>query len=225
MDCVFLPKITCMKNPQVDVFIDKVKKWEPELSKLRSIALECQLEEGYKWKHPCYMYQDKNIFLIHGFKEYCAILFMKGALLNDGEKLLYQQTDNVQFGRQIRFTSLEEIETSESTLKQYIFEAIEVEKAGIKVPLKPHEDYEVVEEFQAIMDTDYSFKIAFFALTPGRQRGYLLHFSGAKESATRMSRIENVRSRIMNGKGLTDCICGLSKRMPNCDGSHKNQAL
>jgi uncharacterized protein YdeI (YjbR/CyaY-like superfamily) len=214
-----------MKNPQVDVFIDKVKKWEPELSKLRSIALECQLEEGYKWKHPCYMYQDKNIFLIHGFKEYCAILFMKGALLNDGEKLLYQQTDNVQFGRQIRFTSLEEIETSESTLKQYIFEAIEVEKAGIKVPLKPHEDYEVVEEFQAIMDTDYSFKIAFFALTPGRQRGYLLHFSGAKQSATRMSRIENVRSRIMNGKGLTDCICGLSKRMPNCDGSHKNQAL
>ena len=178
-----------MKNPQVDVFIDKVKKWEPELSKLRSIALECQLEEGYKWKHPCYMYQDKNIFLIHGFKEYCAILFMKGALLNDGEKLLYQQTDNVQFGRQIRFTSLEEIETSESTLKQYIFEAIEVEKAGIKVPLKPHEDYEVVEEFQAIMDTDYSFKIAFFALTPGRQRGYLLHFSGAKQSATRMSRI------------------------------------
>jgi uncharacterized protein YdeI (YjbR/CyaY-like superfamily) len=110
-------------------------------------------------------------------------------------------------------------------LKQYIFEAIEVEKAGIKVPLKPHEDYEVVEEFQAIMDTDYSFKIAFFALTPGRQRGYLLHFSGAKQSATRMSRIENVRSRIMNGKGLTDCICGLSKRMPNCDGSHKNQAL
>ena len=214
-----------MKNPQVDVFIDKVKKWEPELSKLRSIALECQLEEGYKWKHPCYMYQDKNIFLIHGFKEYCAILFMKGALLNDGEKLLYQQTDNVQFGRQIRFTSLEEIETSESTLKQYIFEAIEVEKAGIKVPLKPHEDYEVVEEFQAIMDTDYSFKIAFFALTPGRQRGYLLHFAGAKQSATRMSRIENVRSRIMNGKGLTDCICGLSKRMPNCDGSHKNQAL
>ena len=214
-----------MKNPQVDVFIDKVKKWEPELSKLRSIALECQLEEGFKWMHPCYMFQGKNICLIHGFKEYVAIMFMKGSLLQDSEGILYQQTDQVQSGRQIRFTSLEEIETCESTLKQYIFEAIEVEKAGLKVAMKAHQDYEVVEEFQAKLDTDESLKTAFFALTPGRQRGYLLHFSGAKQSATRMSRIENVRSRILNGKGLTDCICGLSKRMPNCDGSHKHLSL
>jgi uncharacterized protein YdeI (YjbR/CyaY-like superfamily) len=167
------------------------------------------------------MHQDKNIFLIHGFKEYCAILFMKGALLNDGEKLLHQQTDNVQFGRQIRFTNVQQIIEIEATLKQYIFEAIEVEKAGIKVELKPHDAYEVVEEFQQKLDSDKVLNEAFYALTPGRQRGYLLHFSGAKQAATRISRIEQVRSRILKGKGLTDCICGLSKRMPNCDGSHK----
>jgi uncharacterized protein YdeI (YjbR/CyaY-like superfamily) len=171
------------------------------------------------------MHQDKNIFLIHGFKEYCAILFMKGALLSDGEKLLYQQTDNVQFGRQIRFTNVQQIIAIETTLKQYIFEAMEVEKAGVKVELKPHDAYEVVEEFQQKLDSDLELNEAFYALTPGRQRGYLLHFSGAKQAATRISRIENVRSRILNGKGLTDCICGLSKRMPNCDGSHKHLSL
>jgi uncharacterized protein YdeI (YjbR/CyaY-like superfamily) len=214
-----------MRNEKVDDFLAVQKKWHAELAKLRMIALDCHLEEGFKWMHPCYMFQGKNICLIHGFKEYVAIMFMKGSLLQDSEGILYQQTDQVQSGRQIRFTSLEEIETCESTLKQYIFEAIEVEKAGIKVTMKAHEDYEVVEEFQAKLDTDESLKTAFFALTPGRQRGYLLHFSGAKQSATRMSRIENVRSRILNGKGLTDCICGLSKRMPNCDGSHKHLSL
>jgi uncharacterized protein YdeI (YjbR/CyaY-like superfamily) len=221
MECVFLSEIHCMKNPKVDAFMANLKNWEPELAKLRSIALECQMEEGFKWKHPCYMHQDKNIFLIHGFKEYCAILFMKGALLSDGEKLLYQQTDNVQFGRQIRFTNVQQIIAIETTLKQYIFEAMEVEKAGVKVELKPHDAYEVVEEFQQKLDSDLELNEAFYALTPGRQRGYLLHFSGAKQSATRISRIEQVRSRILKGKGLTDCICGLSKRMPNCDGSHK----
>jgi uncharacterized protein YdeI (YjbR/CyaY-like superfamily) len=210
-----------LKNPQVDAFMANLKKWESELAKLRSIAMECQMEEGFKWMHPCYMHQDKNIFLIHGFKEYCAILFMKGALLSDGEKLLHQQTDNVQFGRQIRFTSVQQIVEIEATLKQYIFEAIEVEKAGLKVVVKPHEAYEVVEEFQQKLDSDKELNEAFYALTPGRQRGYLLHFSGAKQAATRFSRMESVRSRILKGKGLTDCICGLSKRMPNCDGSHK----
>lgn len=210
-----------MKNPQVDVFMSSLKKWEPELSKLRSIALECHLEEGFKWKHPCYMHQGKNIFLIHGFKEYCAILFMKGSLLSDSKGLLFQQTDHVQSGRQIRFTSVKEIEEIETILKQYIFEAIEVEKAGIKVVLKPHEAYEVVEEFQQKLDSDNELNDAFYALTPGCQRGYLLHFSNAKQTSTRISRIEQVRSRILKGKGLTDCICGLSKRMPNCDGSHK----
>lgn len=210
-----------MKNEKVDDFLAVQKKWQAELSKLRSIALECQMEEGFKWKHPCYMFQEKNIFLIGGFKEYCAIMFVKGSLLFDAEKVLHIQTDNVQSGRQIRFTNVQEIETIESTLKQYIFEAIEVEKAGLKVTMKAHDDYEVVEELQATFDQDESLKNAFYALTPGRQRGYLLHFSGAKQSATRMSRIDNVRSRILKGKGLTDCICGLSKRMPNCDGSHK----
>jgi uncharacterized protein YdeI (YjbR/CyaY-like superfamily) len=210
-----------MRNEKVDDFLAVQKKWQAELTKLRYIALECQMEEGFKWMHPCYMFQGKNICLIHGFKEYVAIMFMKGSLLQDSEGILYQQTDQVQSGRQIRFTSLEEIETSESTLKQYIFEAIEVDKAGLKVAMKSHEDYEVAEEFQATLDTDENLKTAFFALTPGRQRGYLLHFSGAKQSATRISRIESVRSRMLKGKGLTDCICGLSKRMPNCDGSHK----
>ncbi|MEN9973459.1 MAG: hypothetical protein RIS20_1806 [Bacteroidota bacterium] len=211
-----------MKNPKVDSFLDGLKKWGPELSKLRSIALECQMEEGFKWMHPCYMYQEKNIFLIHGFKEYCAIMFMKGSLLQDAHGLLFQQTDQVQSGRQIRFTSIQEIEKIEVLLKQYIFEAIEVEKAGLKVKMKPHDAYEVVEEFQQKLDSDKELYEAFHSLTPGRQRGYLLHFSGAKQSATRMSRIEQVRSRILKGKGLTDCICGLSKRMPNCDGSHKH---
>ena len=214
-----------MRNEKVDDFLAVQKKWQAELTKLRMIALDCRLDEGFKWMHPCYMFQGKNICLIHGFKEYVAIMFMKGSLLQDPEGILYQQTDQVQSGRQIRFTNIQEIAEIEATLKQYIFEAIEVEKAGLKVTMKAHEEYEVVEEFQAILDMDESLKTAFFALTPGRQRGYLLHFSGAKQSATRKSRIENVRSRILNGKGLTDCICGLSKRMPNCDGSHKHLSL
>ena len=210
-----------MKNDKVDDFLAGQKKWQAELTKLRAIALDCHLEEGFKWMHPCYMFQGKNICLIHGFKEYCAILFMKGSLLQDVEGILYQQTDQVQSGRQIRFTNVQEIEQIETTLKQYIFEAIEVEKAGLKVEMKPHDAYEVVDEFKEALDKDALLKAAFEALTPGRQRGYLLHFSNAKQAATRISRIEQVRSRIMKGKGLTDCICGLSKRMPNCDGSHK----
>jgi uncharacterized protein YdeI (YjbR/CyaY-like superfamily) len=147
---------------------------------------------------------------------------MKGTLLQDAHGLLFQQTDQVQSGRQIRFTSIQEIEKIEVLLKQYIFEAIEVEKAGLKVKMKPHDAYEVVVEFQQKLDSDKELNEAFHSLTPGRQRGYLLHFSGAKQAATRISRIEQVRSRILKGKGLTDCICGLSKRMPNCDGSHKH---
>lgn len=210
-----------MKNEKVDDFLVGQKKWQAELTKLRAIALDCHLEEGFKWMHPCYMFQGKNVCLIHGFKEYCALLFMKGSLLQDSEGILYQQTDQVQSGRQIRFTNVQEIEQIETILKQYIFEAIEVEKAGLKVVMKAHDSYEIVEEFKEALVNDDQLNVAFEALTPGRQRGYLLHFSGAKQSATRMSRIENARSRILKGKGLTDCICGLSKRMPNCDGSHK----
>ena len=214
-------------NAKVDEYINKAKKWHNEFEKLRSIVLECNLNEELKWGVPCYTYSNvvekkqQNIVLIHGFKEYCALLFMKGALLNDSNGILIQQTENVQGGRQIRFTSLEEIEEQEAILKAYIFEAIEVEKAGLKVAIKPHADYVIPEEFQLKMDKNQALKTAFERLTPGRQRAYILHFSGSKQAKTREARIENYTQRILMGKGLNDCICGLSKRMPNCDGSHK----
>lgn len=208
-------------NPKVDEFLNKVTKWHDELEKLRAIVLDCQLTEELKWGVPCYTFQKGNIVLIHGFKEYCALLFMKGALLNDSNGILIQQTENVQGGRQIRFNSLKEIEEQEAILKAYIFEAIEVEKAGLKVAIKPHADYVIPEEFQSKMNENSALKIAFEGLTPGRQRAYILHFSGSKQAKTREARIENYTQRILMGKGLNDCICGLSKRMPNCDGSHK----
>ena len=213
-------------NAKVDEYINKAKKWHNEFEKLRSIVLECNLNEELKWGVPCYTYSNlvekkqQNIVLIHGFKEYCALLFMKGALLNDSNGILIQQTENVQGGRQIRFTSLEEIEEQEAILKAYIFEAIEVEKAGLKVAIKPHADYVIPEEFQLKIDKNQALKTAFESLTPGRQRAYILHFSGSKQAKTREARIENYMQRILIGKGLNDCICGMSKRMPNCDGSH-----
>ena len=208
-------------NPKVDEYLGKVKKWQDELVRLREIVLDCQLVEELKWKVPCYTINGKNIVLIHAFKEYCALLFMKGSLLNDSKNILFQQTDNVQSGRQIRFTNIQEIIDLEADLKAYIFEAIEVEKAGLKIEYKKTEDFEMPEEFQIVLNENQEIKAAFDALTPGRQKGYLLHFSGAKQSATRNSRIENSIDRILKGKGLNDCTCGLSKRMPNCDGSHK----
>ena len=208
-------------NSKVDEFLNKVTKWHDELVQLRAIVLECQLTEELKWGVPCYTFQKANIVLIHGFKEYCALLFMKGALLNDSDGILIQQTENVQGGRQTRFTSLEQIIEQEAILKAYIFEAIEVEKAGLKVALKPHSEYDIPEEFQSKMDGDLALKTAFEGLTPGRQRAYILHFSGSKQAKTREARIENYTQRILMGKGLNDCVCGMSKRMPNCDGSHK----
>ncbi len=208
-------------NPKVDEYLGKVKKWQDELVRLREIVLDCQLVEELKWKVPCYTFNGKNIVLIHAFKEYCALLFMKGSLLNDSKNILFQQTDNVQSGRQIRFTNIQEIIDLEADLKAYIFEAIEVEKAGLKIEYKKTEDFEMPEEFQIVLNENQAVKAAFEALTPGRQKGYLLHFSGAKQSATRCSRIENSIDRILKGKGLNDCTCGLSRRMPNCDGSHK----
>ena len=208
-------------NPKVDEYLGKVKKWQDELVRLREIVLDCQLVEELKWKVPCYTFNGKNIVLIHAFKEYCALLFMKGSLLNDSKNILFQQTDNVQSGRQIRFTNIQEIIDLEADLKAYIFEAIEVEKAGLKIEYKKTEDFEMPEEFQIVLNENQEVKNAFEALTPGRQKGYLLHFSGAKQSATRCSRIENSIDRILKGKGLNDCTCGLSRRMPNCDGSHK----
>lgn len=208
-------------NPKVDEFLSKAKKWQDELSKLREIVLDCQLVEDFKWKVPCYTYNDKNIVLIHGFKEYCALLFMKGSLLNNAEGLLFQQTENVQSGRQIRFTEISQIIENEKLLKSYIYEAIEVEKAGLKVEYKKKEDFAVPTELTELFKNDTDYKNAFESLTAGRQKAYLLHFTDAKQSATRSSRIEKVRDRILKGFGLTDCTCGLSKRKPNCDGSHK----
>ena len=209
-------------NPKVDEFLDNVKNWQEELSLLRSIILDCNLTEDFKWMHPCYTYNKSNIVLIHGFKDYCAILFHKGALLNDADKILIQQTENVQSGRQIRFTNTQEIIDLKATIKAYIFEAIEVEKAGLKVTAKKTEEFNVPEELTEKFNASPEFKTAFEALTPGRQRGYLLHFSGAKQTQTRVARIEKNMKRIIDGYGLNDCTCGLSKRKPNCDGSHKN---
>jgi uncharacterized protein YdeI (YjbR/CyaY-like superfamily) len=208
-------------NPKVDEYLNNTTKWQAELKKLRSIALDCLLIEDFKWKLPCYTHQNKNIVLIHGLKEYCVLSFMKGSLLQDTAGILFQQTENVQSGRIVRFNNLAEIVKMEPVLKAYIFEAIEVEKAGLKVESKTIHSLVYPQEFEEIMSKDHLFKKAFFALTPGRQRGYHLFFTGAKQSKTIVSRIENSRQRILDGFGLNDCTCGMSKRMPACDGSHK----
>ena len=191
------------------------------MEQLREIVLSCNLNEELKWGVPCYMHQKSNIVLIHAFKNYCALLFLKGALLQDDKGILIQQTANVQSGSQIRFTHVKEIVKMKATLKAYIFEAVEVEKAGLKVEHKKTEDFPVPEEFQNKLNNIPPLKKAFYALTPGRQRAYLLYFAGAKQSKTRESRIENYTQRILNGIGFNDCVCGLSKKMPSCDGSHK----
>jgi uncharacterized protein YdeI (YjbR/CyaY-like superfamily) len=208
-------------NPKVDEFLNNTTTWQAELKMLRFIALDCLLVEDFKWKHPCYTHQNKNIVLIHGFKDYCALLFMKGSLLQDAAGILIQQTENVQSGRQIRFNNLAEIIKMEPILKAYIFEAIEVEKTGLKVESKTNTELIFPQEIEEIISKDIQFKQAFFALTLGRQRGYHLFFTGAKQSKTIFSRIENSRQRILDGFGLNDCTCGMSKRMPTCDGSHK----
>lgn len=192
------------KNPKVDVFLGKTQKWDKEFRKLRTIILECGLTEEYKWMHPCYTYQGKNIVLIHGFKEYCAILFFKGALLKDTKGILIQQTKNVQAARQIRFTNVREIVKIKSILKRYIYEAIEVEKTGLKVKMKKTSDFKIPVEFQNKLDKTPALKTAFYALTPGRQRAYIFYFSQAKQFKTRESRVEKNMQKILNGKGLND---------------------
>jgi uncharacterized protein YdeI (YjbR/CyaY-like superfamily) len=209
-------------NPKVDFFFEKAEKWQDEFERLRMIVMDCGLIEELKWGCPCYTYNKSNIVLIHGFKDYCALLFFKGALLQDTHSILIQQTENVQAGRQIRFSNIQEILQQEATLKAYIYEAVEVEKAGLKVELKKRDDYSIPEEFQTKLDQIPELKTAFEALTPGRRNAYLFYFSQAKQSKTREARIENNIKRILMGKGLDDCICGLSKRKPNCDGSHKH---
>lgn len=193
-----------MMNPEVDWYFDKNEQWQKEIRQMRSIALDCGLEETLKWGCPCYVYNNANIVLIHVFKEYCAFLFFKGALLQDPNGILIQQTKNVQSARQIRFTNEKEIVQQKSMLKAYIYEAIEVEKAGLKVKLKKTSDYSMPEEFRARLNKMPSLKKAFEALTPGRQRGYLFYFGQAKQSKTRESRIEKYIPKIMAGQGLDD---------------------
>lgn len=195
-------------NPQADVFLSKAKKWQAEYEKLRAIVLDCGLQEEFKWMHPCYTFEDNNIVLIHGFKEYCALLFMKGALLKDEKYILIQQTENVQAGRQIRFTNIAEIIEMEPIIAAYIREAIEVEKAGLKVEHKETKDFEVTAEFQQKLDEDPRLRTAFKALTPGRQRAYLLYFSAPKQDKTREARVEKCIELILDGVGLNDQFSG-----------------
>jgi uncharacterized protein YdeI (YjbR/CyaY-like superfamily) len=191
-------------NPKADFYFTKNIQWQEEIGELRRIALECGLAEELKWGCPCYVFNESNIVLIHVFKEYCAYLFFKGALLADANGLLIQQTENVQSARQIRFTELGQILDQEAILKAYIFEAIEVEKAGLKVELKKTAAFSMPEEFQLRLKKDPDLKSAFEALTPGRQRAYLLYFSAPKQSKTRETRIEKYRKAMLEGKGLND---------------------
>lgn len=189
---------------KVEKYIEKINNWKEETKLLREICLDCGLTEDFKWMHPCYTFQDNNIVLIHGFKEYCALLFHKGVLLKDTNKILIQQTENVQSARQIRFTSLQEIIDLKSTIKTYIFEAVEVEKIGLEVKMKNTSEFKMPDEFKKALDNNAELKSAFKALTPGRQRGYLLYFSQAKQSKTRESRIEKSIPKIFEGKGMND---------------------
>jgi uncharacterized protein YdeI (YjbR/CyaY-like superfamily) len=191
-------------NPKVDGLLKKANKWQEEFETLREIVLDSPLTEEVKWGQACYSSDGGNVVLIHGFKEYCALLFFKGALLKDPKKILIRQSENVQSARQIRFTNVREIVAMKPVLKAYIHEAIEVEKAGLKVKLKKTSDFKVPEEFQRKLDENPALKKAFAALTPGRQRGYLFYFSAAKQSKTREARVEKYESQILKGKGLED---------------------
>lgn len=191
-------------NPKVDWFFNRAVKWRDEFEELRKIILDCDLTEELKWGWPCYTHQKKNIVLMHGFKEYCALLFFKGALLKDPNGILIQQTLNVQVPRQIRFTSVREIVRMRAALKAYIREATEVQIAGLKVKLRKTSDFRIPAEFQDKLDEMPALKKAFRALTPGRQRGYLFYFSQAKQPKTRAARVEKCVSRILQGRGLND---------------------
>jgi uncharacterized protein YdeI (YjbR/CyaY-like superfamily) len=191
-------------NPRIDAFLSRETKWRKEFEKLRKIILGCGLNEDLKWGQPCYAFEGGNVVLMHGFNEYCALLFMKGVLLKDAKGILIQQTENVQAARQIRFKNLQEITGMEKTLKAYILEAIAVEKAGLKVKMKAAADFKMPDEFKVKLDKTPALKSAFHALTPGRQKGYLLYFSSAKQAKTREARVEKCVPQILKGKGLED---------------------
>ncbi|OJV52555.1 MAG: hypothetical protein BGO31_07885 [Bacteroidetes bacterium 43-16] len=192
-------------NPQATAFFEKASKWREAYLHLRAIILEeKELQEDFKWMHPCYTFEGKNVVLIHGFKDYCALLFHKGALMKDEAGVLIQQTENVQAARQIRFTDAESILELKPVIKAYIKEAIDIERSGKKITLKQVTEYPVPEEFQQVLDKDALLQQAFYALSPGRQKGYLFHFNQAKRPATRNSRIEKYYQHILNGKGIDD---------------------
>jgi len=191
-------------NPKVDWYFEKEEKWKKEIAKMRDIVLDCHLTEELKWGCPAYTYEKKNIVLIHVFKDYCAYLFFKGALMKDPKGILIQQTENVQAARQVRFTKLEEITKLEATLKEYIFQAVEVEESGVKMEMKKTKEFPVTDELNEKFKAMPELKTAFESLTPGRQRAYLLHFSQPKQAKTRESRIEKAVDAIMEGKGLND---------------------
>ena len=208
-------------NPKVDAFLLNTKKWREELTILRSIVMDSGLGEELKWGAPCYVHEQANVIIMQGFKDYFALMFFKGALMKDPQDLLRKPGENTQSGRQIRMTSMDEMLGLEEVLRAYIQHAIEVEKAGAKVVVKKTEEYPVPSELEESFVANSDLQHAFYGLTPGRQRAYLLHFAEAKQSATRKARIEKYAPRILKGKGILDCWCGLSKRMPTCDGSHK----
>ena len=208
-------------NAKVDTYFSQLTKWKPELEAMRQILLDCGMVEEFKWRTPCYTYNNNNMIIIGGFKESCVMSFSKGVFMKDDHKLLASPGENSQTARLVRFTSVSQVIELEPILKTYIYEAIEIEKAGIKLDPAQKPELTLVDELLEMMSTNSDFKTAFENLTPGRQRAYNMHFASAKQSETRTSRIQSYMPRIMKGKGMNDCICGLSKRMPNCDGSHK----
>ncbi len=195
---------TCDTNSTADAFFARADPWQEAFEALRAIVLDCDLTEDFKWGHPCYTLDGRNVVLMHGFKEYCALLFMKGALMKDPAGILVQQTENVQAARQIRFTDASQVTSQANLLKAYIHDAIDIEKSGEKVVKKTTAEFAMPDEFQARLDADARLKAAFHALTPGRQRGYLLHFSSAKQAKTREARIDKCVPQILDGKGLDD---------------------
>ena len=207
-------------NENVSAYIGKVKNWKAEMKALRAMLIEFPLNEELKWGKPCYAFENSNIIIIQGFKEYCGLLFFKGALLKDAKGLLVKPGENTQGGRLLKFTSVQEINKLTTTIKSYIKEAIEIEKQGLKIE-PANSELVLTDELLAQFKKSASFKKAFNALTPGRQRAYNMFFTSAKQAATRETRIEKYKGQIMSGKGINDCTCGLSQKMPYCDGSHK----
>ena len=208
-------------NPAADKYFLDAPQWQGELMELRKIALSTQLTEMIKWGVPCYVFHESNVVLLGAFKAFCSISFFKGSLMQDPNGILLKPGENSQIARIIKFTHLDQIRELEPVIRAYIFEAIEIEKTGVKPIVDKSAELAFPEELLQILDQDAAFKTAFTALTPGRQRGYNLFFTAAKQSATRISRIEKYRQQIFDGKGINDCTCGLSKKMPACDGSHK----